>query len=102
MAQDRFPDCLPVVFRVDTRGDGPLGPSHATSLHAIDMHDYVTKDGLIGHSQLLCWCHVIPFRDRMGSQLAMVEGGGIGRFNNGSPGELANGDMIWMPRRRVW
>src|SRR5262245_10660228 len=38
----------------------------------------------------------------MGSQIAMVEGVWIGRFDDGSGGELANGDMIGMPIRTIW
>src|SRR6266487_6531049 len=38
----------------------------------------------------------------MGSQVALIQRGWIGRFNDGSSGELANGDMIGMPIGAIW
>src|SRR2546428_1602899 len=66
------------------------------------MHDHVTKNSLIRNSQLQCWCHVIQLRDGIGRQVTIVQGGCVGRFDESSGGELANGDMIWMPIPTVW
>src|SRR5438067_3922952 len=102
MAQDRFPHRLSIGLRVDPGGNRPLWPTYSTSLLAINVHDQLTKDRLIGIQQLLCRDHVVQLRDTMRSQLARVYRVRVGGFDESSSGELTNGDVIWMPIRTIW
>src|ERR1700694_4962529 len=102
MAQYCLPHRLPVRLDVNARRDGPFRPCHSPALHAINMHDDIAENGLVGKKKFFGCLHIVQFRNTMRRQVLVAWSVLAGRLDNGSRGELANGDMIGMPVAALW
>ncbi len=106
MAGNGLPGRRPVRFRVNNRGNCPVGPGLGMTLGPVDVYDQFAEDGLIGRPLVLGPGNVIQFEDPVGWQrVRLVSGPGtwMGGMDYGSRRELRDGDMVGMavgPLRR--
>jgi len=96
VAAHRAPDSGPIEQGVNRSRNLPIRPPCSAPLYPIDLHDEITKDELVDIQQVPDWCHIIQLRDAMGSQSPVVRRVGAGCFNDGSSGQLRDGNVIWM------